>query len=100
MLEHNKKMQEFLKENGINAIPKYIYKGSLKEAWRLYGKTKKGKKVPPHEQYQKWTPELCEKLNNLGFVGLWGEPLNKFSGNDGLFSVFVRGHNEFLEVKN
>jgi hypothetical protein len=81
-------MQEFLRENGIEAIPKYIATGSLKRSWRLYGKDADG-------HFQKWTPELAKMLNSLGFRGL-NEPLDIYDGNGGLFSVFVRGHNEFL----
>jgi len=95
MLTENKKMQEFLRVNGIDAIPKYIKTGSLKRSWRLYGKT--GTKTGDIMQdYQRWTPELCEKLTDLGFTGFHGA-LGKFSGNGGLFSVFVRGHFEFLK---
>lgn len=41
--------------------------------------------------------ELHNKLNQLGFTSFDGRPLDKFSGNGGVFSVFVRGHNEFLQ---
>ncbi len=91
MRPENKRMQAFLKANGINAIPKYISTGSLKHSWRLYGPNGDG-----WHNYQKWTPELVEKLTALGFTGLH-EPLGKFSGNGGIFSVFVKGHYEFLE---
>ncbi len=90
MRPENKRMQEYLKANGIEAIPKYIATGSLKHSWRLYGTGGDG-----WEGYQKWTPELVEKLTALGFRGLHN-PLGKFDGNGGLFSVCVRGHYEFL----
>jgi len=89
MRPENKRMQEFLKANGINAIPRYINKGSLKRSWRLYGKRNGG------SEYQPWTVELAEKLTALGFRGLRG-PLGKYDGNGGVFSVFVYGHYEFL----
>ncbi len=78
MLEHNKQMQDFLKANGIEAIPKCIPDGSLKRTWRLYNKK------------MKWSEELASQLNNLGFVDYAGKPLRRFSGNGGMFSVFVR----------
>jgi hypothetical protein len=78
----NVRMKKFLKDNGIDCTPKYMWDGSLKGTWRLYNKD------------QKWTPELTAKLTSLGFVGLTHEPLHEYSGNGGMFSVFVRGHNE------
>ena len=90
----NKRMQNFLKANGIEAIPKYIKAGSLRHSWRFCGKgSQKGKGFV---YYQKWTPELVEKLTGLGFTGLHG-PLDKYDGNGGVFAVFVRGHYEFLQ---
>ena len=91
MKPENKKMQNFLKANGIDAVPKYIPTGSLKHCWRLYGKNGNG-----WNGYQRWTPDLAEKLTALGFTGLY-HPLGEFDGNGGVFSVFVRGHFEFLE---
>jgi len=92
----NQKMQKFLKQNGIDAIPKYIKDGSLKGSWRLYGLTGKDENGQPI--YQKWWDnfELQNKLNSLGFTDLWGQSLKNSSGNGGDFSIFVRGHNELL----
>lgn len=84
MRPENKRMQEWLLERGIDAKVKWIVDGSLKRSWRLYGKG------------QKWTKELADKLNELGFVNLWKEPLDIYSGNGGEFSVFVKGHEELL----
>ena len=84
MLLHNRKMQDFLKANGIIARAKYIQNGSLTHCWNLYGKG------------QYWNNELREKLTKLGFTAFDEKPLHKYSGNGGLFSVFVRGHYEFL----
>lgn len=92
MRPENKRMQEFLKQNGIDAIPKYIFTGSLKRSWRLYGKNGNGHDL---SDYVKWTPELVTKLTDLGFTGLHG-PLGPYDGNGGVFSVFVHGHYEFL----
>ena len=78
MRPENKKMQEFLRQNGINASVKFINKGSLKGCWRLYGKG------------QKWNKELENKLNELGFVDFDGKPLSWLSGNGGSFSVSDR----------
>jgi len=84
MRPENKRMQEYLRQNGIEATPKYIATGSLKQTWRMY------------DLKQNWTLELANKLNNLGFAGIDDKLLGKYSGNGGLFSVFVRGHSELL----
>uniref|UniRef100_A0A6M3LUX7 Uncharacterized protein n=1 Tax=viral metagenome TaxID=1070528 RepID=A0A6M3LUX7_9ZZZZ len=94
MRPENKRMQEFLRGNGINAVPWYIFKGSMKRTWRLYGKNGKGSDL---SNYQKWTPDLAEKLNGLGFRDYDGKPLGLYSGNGGVFCIFVRGHYDFLE---
>ena len=93
MLDHNKRMQRFLQTHGIKAVPKYVFTGSLKGTWRLYGKIDNGKTL---DSYQKWTPEIFDKLTTLGFKDFDGHPLQWSSGNGGFFSVFVQGHNEFL----
>jgi len=80
----NIKMEEFLKANGIKAQAKYFHKGSMKGCWSIYGKD------------QKWTYDLLDKMDGLGFLDFDGKPLNWYSGNGGNFSVFVRGHEEFL----
>ena len=84
MRNENVRMQNWLRSNGINARVKYLSSGSLKGSWRLSA---------PNEP---WTEELVEKLSKLGFDGFDGRPLNRYSGNGGMFSVFVRGHNEML----
>jgi hypothetical protein len=86
MRPENKRMQEFLRRAGINCTPKYLATGSLKHTWRLYGKA------------QWWTGELCNALTELGFLDYNNQPLHQFSGNGGVFSVFVRGHYELLEA--
>ncbi len=88
MLEHNRKMQAYLASHGIYAIPKRIDSGSLKGTWRLYGKI--GDRDLGTRNFQPQTPELREKLTALGFTDFNGKPLSEFSGNGGLFSVFVR----------
>jgi len=85
MRPENKRMQKFLEDHGIKATPKYLATGSTKGCWRLY------------DYGQKWTEELMNALNELGFVSFDGKPLNKYSGNGGMFQVFVRGHNELLK---
>ena len=85
MRPENARMQEFLEKHGIRCKVRYIWTGSLKGTWSLYGKD------------QKWTPELISKFTALGFKGFNGKPLDEYSGNGGTFSVFVRGHNEMLE---
>ena len=81
----NIRMIEFLVKHGIKCQVKYIWNGSLRGTWRLYGKG------------QAWTPELMRKLTDLRFKGFDGRQLDEYSGNGGAFSVFVRGHNELLE---
>ena len=90
MLPHNQKMQEFLKQNGIGAVPWRIDKGSMKGTWRLTGRASHKRSDTLEERYQKWTPELCNKLNELGFLSYDGQPLSWLSGNGSLFCVFVR----------
>jgi len=84
MRPENKKMKEFLASHGIACNPKWLKAGSLKRCWRL------------HDRKQHWTVDLQNKLNSLGFVDFDGSPLSQYSGNGGMFSVFVRGHEEFL----
>ncbi len=85
MRPENQRMKAYLKQNGIDATPKYLYDGSLKRTWRLWKKN------------TSWTPEIQDALNRLGFTDFDGKPLQKYSGNGGSFCVFVRGHYELLE---
>lgn len=85
MRQENERMRSFLASNGIICTPKYIETGSMKRTWRLYNRN------------AKWTPGLAEKLNMLGFTDYNHKPLGEFSGNGGMFSVFVRGHYELLD---
>ena len=84
MRPENKRMQDFLRLHGIEARVKYMSKGSIRGCWRLY-----------HPQ-SRWTQEIEGTLTSLGFVNLHGQPLGPYSGNGGMFSVLVRGHNELL----
>lgn len=84
-LEHNVKMEQFLKQNGINAVPWRIDKGSMRGCWRIYSKQGKG-----FTNMDKWTPELVDKFTALGFRDFDNQPLNQFSGNGGDFQIFVR----------
>lgn len=85
MRPENQRMKAFLADNGIRATPKYLSAGSLRGHWRLY------------DHNQVWTDNLCRSLSALGFMGLNGLALHKYSGNGGVFSVLVRGHNELLQ---
>ena len=96
MLDHNKKMKEFLQANGIICEPHYIPDGSMRGTWRLTGRADRRAKLFD-DRYQKWTPELEIKLDGLGFKDFDGKPLNQYSGNGGFFSIFVRSP---IEVKN
>ncbi len=97
MKPENKRMQNYLAQYGVKAIPQYIADGSLKGSWRLYGLV--GKTPDGSPIYQNWWDnlELQNMLNTLGFTDIWGKPLTNASGNGGVFSVFVRGHNELLQ---
>lgn len=88
MRTENKQMQEFLVSKGIKAVPKYLYKGSLKGTWRLNGKN------------QQWTESLRSQLIALGFLDYNGESLTKYSGNGGFFHVNVRypASRKFLRI--
>jgi hypothetical protein len=79
MTPQNKAMRLLLKTNGIDAMPKYLATGSMKGCWRIYGKG------------DWWdNTELQNKIINMGFRGFDGQPLSKFSGNGGMFSIFAR----------
>lgn len=80
----NLRMMQFLQSHGIDAIPKYIRDGSLRGTWRIY------------QRDGKWSQELADKFNELGFQDFDYSPLGEFSGNGGMFQVFVRGHDELL----
>lgn len=95
-LNQNQQMQAFLRKNGfINAVPKYLEKGSLRGCWRIYSRPRGG----GFDAYDKWTDEVREKLTSLGFVDFDGKELSKYSGNGGVFSIFarVRGAKEGLK---
>lgn len=79
MREENKRMKEYLEKNGIDAIPKYFIKGSMKGTWRIYNYA------------VKWAgnTELQEKVRSLGFKGFDGQKLDNYSGNGGDFCIFV-----------
>lgn len=80
MTEQNKAMKEYLKQNGIDAMPKYINNGSLGGCWRLY-----------NLKINWWNnPKLWEQLTSLGFRDFDGKPLGQYSGNGGVFSLMAR----------
>lgn len=85
MRPENKRMQEFLRKNGIKARVKYFSAGSMKFTWRLYNP-----EIP-------WTRELGFKLEDLGFLNYDNKPFSPYAGNGGVLSVSVRGHNELLK---
>lgn len=63
---------------------KRIRDGSLKGSWRVYAPN------------VRWSEAYAQKFIDLGFLNLWGDPDLKHAGNGGLFSIFVRGHNELV----
>lgn len=78
MRPENKAMQKYLADNGVKCRVKYIAEGSLKGTWRLA------------DSKQAWTPYLRTKLIGLEFKGYDGGELHEYSGNGGMFMVFVR----------
>lgn len=88
MRPENEKMKIWLREKGIDAVPWFIWKGSMRGCWRLCGKERG--KMNFNEKYHKWTPELRQKLTDLGFIDFDGKPLKEYSGSGGVFQVFVR----------
>lgn len=77
MRTENQKMKTFLKENGIEATPRYLSTGSCKGRWMIYNA-----KISWYENH-----ELQNKMNQLGFTDFDKKPLHKFSGNGGRFSI-------------
>lgn len=79
MRTENQKMKQYLKENGIDAEPIYIYKGWLKGVWRF------------HKLGTDWWGnfELEEKLTALGFKDIDGNHLRQSCANGYTFSAFV-----------
>ena len=87
MLPENKRMTAFLAAHGIPGLKAMRIKdGSMRGCWRLYLKTRDG--------WAKWTPEVAESLNSLGFRGFDNQPLSWLSGNGSYWQTFVRGHDE------
>lgn len=84
MRPENRAMVRFLADNGIIAQVKYIATGSLRGCWRISNID------------QRWSIFMANRLNLLGFTNFDCKPLGEFSGNGGMFQVFVRGHNELL----
>ena len=87
MTELNKKIKQHLKENGINAIPKYIRRGSMDRCIRIY---QKGKDEIDGSNLIMWNDELIKKLTKLGFTDFDLKPLDKFSGHGGRFLIFTK----------
>lgn len=88
MRTENQKMKTFLASHGIKATPKYIAHGSMRGTWRISS--------PDNLRVMKsgkanWfgNTELQNKMNEIGFRDFDNKPLNDFSGNGGLFSIFA-----------
>jgi len=80
----NQAMEDFLSTNGVKARAKYIWKGSMKRTWRIYGE-------------QEWSESLREQFKGMGFADFDGRPLHRFSSNGGRLALFVTGHYEMVE---
>jgi len=85
MLQHNKKIQELFKKHGLKIKAKYIKAGSLRGCWRIYNLS------------INWNNDIAKKINRMGFVDFDRKPLGIFSGNGGVLSIFIRGHEELLK---
>ena len=79
MRSENQKMKQYLKENGIDAIPQYIAQGLLKGTWRIY--------TPNLIWWGNF--QLQEKLTQLGFKSLDGKTLTQYCALGDTFSAFV-----------
>lgn len=78
MKAENKNMRKYLADHGIKCRVKRFESGSMANTWRLFNPD------------LRWTEEIAEKLESLGFKDFDGKPFCKYSGNGGLFSVFAR----------
>jgi hypothetical protein len=79
-------MAEWLETQGVHVKKaRFIWHGSLKTCWSLY------------DPAQRWSLELADKLNGLGFRGFDDKPLHRYSGNGGMLAVFAKGHAEMIE---
>jgi hypothetical protein len=83
----NKKIKNYLAENGIIATPMLIKRGSMQGCIRIYQKTRE---FTNDCNFSRWTQDLVNKLTKLGFRDFDGQPLTLFSGNGGLFCIFAR----------
>ena len=90
-------MSEYLAREGLlNGVTvKYIIRGSLAGCWRLCMRSNE-----PGRLFESWKEQDASTLNRLGFLGFDGKPLDKFSGNGGMWHVFVRGHYEILKAND
>lgn len=78
MKAYNKAMKQYLSERGIKAKSvKFIEKGSLKGCWII------------SNYKQKWTQNLIDRFDIAGFKDFDGKKLGEWSGNGGIFSVYV-----------
>lgn len=87
MRAENDRMKKWLQQNGLFKVtPKFLWHGSMKGCWRLYGDGP-------------WTEALQNRLTELGFVDFDGQPLDRFSGNGGRFSVFPRLTDKYAQMQ-
>ena len=75
----NKRMQSELATQGIKARVRYIWRGSMRDTWRIWGKG------------QTWydNTSLQNTIRAMGFRDFDGSLLDNYSG-DGGFYIFVR----------
>ena len=86
----NKIIKEYLKANGVIATPHLIEKGSLAGCIRITQKNNDPIRKLQCCGYASWGEEWAIKMTSLGFLGNDCKPLDKFSGNGGLFHIFAR----------
>jgi hypothetical protein len=67
MKEINKSIQSYLKSHGINAMPMYITKGSMKGMVRLYQRSKNKNINPEMDGFIQWTEKQKQTLQSIGF---------------------------------
>ena len=82
MRAENQRMVAFLAANGIKARVKRFTDGSLRGTWRIF--------IPDAT----WDETAAAQLTALGFTDFDNRPLARWSGNGGMYQLFVRGNDE------
>jgi len=90
----NKRIKNYLANNGIIATPQLIKNGSMRNTIRIY---QKNKEFTDGCQLSFWNKELVDKFTALGFMNFDKKPLTIFSGDGGRFHIFAT-HSKINEI--